>query len=108
MTRRIKTSDLKIERIVRSGPGGQHRNRKATGIRLLHVPTGIRIMSTTERSQKQNLEKALAKLREKLKKLHTKRKKRKKTKPSKATKEKRLNQKRKQSEKKQHRQAVKW
>ncbi|MCI5071913.1 peptide chain release factor-like protein [bacterium] len=104
---KIKKEDLDIERIRRSGPGGQHRNKKETGIRLTHIPTGIVIMATTERSQKLNLQKAIDTLIQRLKKLNRKPKKRIATQPSKAAKQKRIDDKKKQSEKKQQRQKVK-
>lgn len=107
MPLKLKKEDLVIERIRRSGPGGQHRNKKATGIRLRHIPTGIVIMATTERSQKLNLQKAIDILLERLKKLNRKPKKRVATKPTKAAKQKRIDDKKKQSEKKQQRQKLK-
>jgi len=36
------------------GPGGQHRNRVATGVRLLHIPTSIVVTATERRSQSAN------------------------------------------------------
>ncbi|HMQ10023.1 MAG TPA: peptide chain release factor-like protein [Oligoflexia bacterium] len=107
MPPKLKKEELQVERIRRSGPGGQHRNKKATGIRLTHIPTGMVIMATTERSQKLNLQKAIDTLIQRLKKLNQKPKKRVATKPSKATKQKRIDEKKKQSEKKQQRQKVK-
>ena len=55
---RLRIKDLKIEMLRRSGPGGQHRNRRATGVRLTHLPTGVTVMATERRSQKANLEAA--------------------------------------------------
>lgn len=37
-------------------------NKVETGVRLTHIPTGIVVTSTAERSQKQNREDALCKL----------------------------------------------
>ncbi len=36
------------------GPGGQHANKSATAVRLVHRPTGLKVECCTERSQKMN------------------------------------------------------
>jgi protein subunit release factor B len=48
--------------LVAGGPGGQHRNRSATGVRLVHRPTGIVVRATERRSQHQNREAAILRL----------------------------------------------
>ena len=46
-----------------SGPGGQHRNKTESAVRLRHRETGIVAQATERRSQRQNLSIALGRLR---------------------------------------------
>lgn len=43
-----------IQFVKASGPGGQHRNKRETGVRLHHPPSGITVMATERRSQARN------------------------------------------------------
>ncbi len=50
------------------GKGGQHQNKTESGVRLVHLPTGVVVTSRTERSQYRNKSIALERLRKKLEK----------------------------------------
>ena len=62
----IPTEDLKVEFSKSGGPGGQNVNKRETAVRLIHLPTGISIHVTTERSQEQNRTRAIEILKGKL------------------------------------------
>jgi protein subunit release factor B len=52
-----------VETLKGSGPGGQHRNKTESAVRLKHLPTGIMAQASERRSQGQNLGVALERLR---------------------------------------------
>lgn len=54
--------DLRFERFHSSGNGGQNVNKVETGVRLIHIPTGLVVTSTSQRSQLQNKKDAMRKL----------------------------------------------
>jgi len=58
--------DLVITFYRASGPGGQHRIKTESAVRIKHLPTGIIVTATESRSQHENREKALERLRERL------------------------------------------
>jgi protein subunit release factor B len=95
--------DLRIDFFRASGPGGQHRNKSETGVRITHLPTGIVVTATESRSRHLNLRRALARLQERLAARNRVAAPRIATRPGKAATVRRLEQKRRLREKKQRR-----
>lgn len=56
-------AQCRLERFRASGPGGQHRNKTDSAVRLTHRPTGVVGFASERRSQHQNRAAALARLR---------------------------------------------
>lgn len=59
---KLKMEDLKYETFRSGGPGGQHVNTTDSGVRVIHMPTGIVSSSTQERSQYMNKKLAIRQL----------------------------------------------
>jgi protein subunit release factor A len=59
-------SDINTETFRGSGAGGQHRNKTDSCVRMTHVPTGVSVIATEQRSQHQNKKVARQRLESKL------------------------------------------
>lgn len=55
--------ECEITRTQRSGPGGQHRNKVETAVVIRHLPTGISAEASERRSQSENQQVAVFRLR---------------------------------------------
>jgi len=82
------------------GPGGQHRNKTESAVRLVHLPTGLKVTATERRSQARNRARALERLRAALLPFAHRPAVRRATVPTRAARERRLADKRRRSERK--------
>jgi peptide chain release factor len=58
----LDLSDCEVTTMHCGGKGGQHVNKVETGVRICHMPTGIVVTCTEERSQVQNKQRAMKRL----------------------------------------------
>ena len=86
-----------------SGPGGQGVNTADSAVRLIHEPSGITVVARNERSQLANKRAALQRLRKRLELENYRPPKRISTRPSKAANKRRLEAKKRVSDKKRMR-----
>jgi ribosome-associated protein len=89
-----------VSTFIGGGPGGQHRNKTASAVRLVHLPTGVTVTATERRSQAQNRGTALERMRGALRALTYVRRPRRPTRPTRGAKERRLDAKKRQGRKK--------
>jgi len=95
--------DCDIDFFIASGPGGQHRNKVETGVRLVHRPSGIMVTATERRSQHANREAAFERMEARLQDLQRVIPPRRPTRPTTASRVRRLEAKRLNSLRKQQR-----
>ena len=69
-TSSMNLKEITVQAFKASGPGGQHRNKVETAIRIIHKPTGIIVTATDSKSKAQNKKRALVKLKESLNRQH--------------------------------------
>ena len=99
-------TDVEITYLRAGGPGGQHRNKRYTGVRLRHTPTGIVVTATERKERRSNLSLAYRRLDQRLeeRRRERERKPRRKTRPTRASVERRLKEKTRRARTKQQRQ----
>ncbi len=68
----IHKEDIRIDFYKSSGPGGQHKNKTMSAVRILHIPTGIIVTNSDSRSQYDNKDKAFEQLQDILDNLENK------------------------------------
>lgn len=95
--------DCDLDFFIASGPGGQHRNKVETGVRLTHRPSGTIVTATERRSQSANREAAFERMAARLKALQYVAPARKATRPTAASRLRRLTLKQRTSQTKRRR-----
>lgn len=90
-------NDCKLTLYKSSGPGGQHKNKTESAVRLQHLPTGICVTASESRSQRMNRKMAWTRLIKKLQARYAEEKPRKRTVVPKAARERRLRNKKRKS-----------
>ncbi len=71
----VHPAEMSVEELLKScrleqtrsgGPGGQHRNKVSTAIVITHLPTGLSGQASERRSQNENRQQAISRLRTRL------------------------------------------
>ncbi len=96
----VLAGEIEITVYRASGPGGQHRNKTESAVRILHPPSGVIVVATEHRSQLRNRALAMERLIERLRRLNHRPKRRRKTRRPASAEEDRLRRKKLQSLKK--------
>lgn len=65
-SREATENEIRYETLQASGPGGQHVNKTESAVRAVHIPSGISIVASDQRSQWQNKKLATERLQVKL------------------------------------------
>lgn len=65
----LQWSEVTIQKYKASGPGGQHKNKTETAVRMTHKATGVKVEVANERSFTANKEEAFKQLQGKLTKM---------------------------------------
>lgn len=103
----VALEELLVTHVRGSGPGGQNRNKRMSGIRIEHLPTGIVVMATERRSQAQNYSAAMERLEERLERFYHRDRPRVATKKTKGSQRRRVETKQRHSSVKRERRRVK-
>ena len=98
--------DTRVEPFTAGGPGGQHRNKTQTAIRLHHAPSGLVIAATERRSLEANRRAAFDRLAAALARLNFVPKKRTATRPTRGSVERRLSEKQRRKRTKSSRRPI--
>jgi protein subunit release factor B len=99
-------AECEVSVFIGGGPGGQHRNKTESAVRLVHLPTGITVTATERRSQLRNRDAALERLRERLAPLAVRPKPRRPTRPGRGAVERRIADKKKHGQRKASRRGM--
>lgn len=100
--------EVQIHTFRASGPGGQHRNVTDSGVRLVHLLSGVVVTATESRSQLRNKEKAFVRLIARLKSLNRVQRRRIPTQKGRAVRERELGEKHRVQKKKEMREKPKF
>jgi protein subunit release factor A len=66
LVKTITKKDFQIDFLKTGGPGGQHRNKVETAVRITHIESGLSVVAGDKKSQAQNKKAAFIRLVEKM------------------------------------------